>query len=381
MSDTLLFFQNGDYREAYERFREGGEETYLDQRRSVDFVAGLAQEMQVVVASAANAAYDAVLAQGLRTIGIPRDRFWTEAVGRDLLDEVRPSRIIPRTGHAGLLRRIRTAATPCFPTLADIFQPLPLRSLLSPSGLKRRVSRLKQRGLFSSDHALAVGNHGLNASRSLHDELGVPLDRIVPWEWTRLEPDPEARRPGSGRLALFYAGMVTEGKGAGDLVEALRLLREAGQDVDLTICGIGDDLERLKAAALAQGLGERVRFLGRVPLDKVGTHMRGQPQDRRRTAVGQPDGDGEIGPGVAGGNNRQTLTDADSEGRRLFQRWCEAAGMTMGVDRWATCSRRGPGTDPEALPVYMGSTSTRSPRGASTTGCWACSAGWRWCGR
>ena len=28
-----------------------------------------------------------------------------------------------------------------------------------------------------------------------------------------------------------------------------------------------------------------------------------------------------IGPGVRGGNNRQTLTDADGEGRRLFQRW------------------------------------------------------------
>ena len=26
-----------------------------------------------------------------------------------------------------------------------------------------------------------------------------------------------------------------------------------------------------------------------------------------------------IGPGVAGGNNRQTLTDADAEGRALFQ--------------------------------------------------------------
>jgi beta-ureidopropionase / N-carbamoyl-L-amino-acid hydrolase len=40
----------------------------------------------------------------------------------------------------------------------------------------------------------------------------------------------------------------------------------------------------------------------------------------------------KIGPGIAGGNNRQTLTDADSEGRHLFKRWCEAAGMTMGVD-------------------------------------------------
>jgi glycosyltransferase involved in cell wall biosynthesis len=30
----------------------------------------------------------------------------------------------------------------------------------------------------------------------------------------------------------------------------------------------------MKAAALAQGLGDRVRFLGRVPLGMVGTHMR-----------------------------------------------------------------------------------------------------------
>ncbi len=30
----------------------------------------------------------------------------------------------------------------------------------------------------------------------------------------------------------------------------------------------------------------------------------------------------EIGPGVRGGSNRQTLTDADAEGRRLFQTWC-----------------------------------------------------------
>ena len=40
----------------------------------------------------------------------------------------------------------------------------------------------------------------------------------------------------------------------------------------------------------------------------------------------------KIGPGIAGGNNRQTLTDEDSEGRYLFQRWCEEAGCTMGVD-------------------------------------------------
>ena len=40
----------------------------------------------------------------------------------------------------------------------------------------------------------------------------------------------------------------------------------------------------------------------------------------------------KIGPGVAGGNNRQALTDEDSEGRLLFKRWCEQADKTVSVD-------------------------------------------------
>ena len=41
----------------------------------------------------------------------------------------------------------------------------------------------------------------------------------------------------------------------------------------------------------------------------------------------------KIGPGTAGGNNRQTLTDEDAEGRALFETWCKNAGMTIGVDK------------------------------------------------
>ncbi|HGG05538.1 MAG TPA: Zn-dependent hydrolase, partial [Aliiroseovarius sp.] len=63
----------------------------------------------------------------------------------------------------------------------------------------------------------------------------------------------------------------------------------------------------------------------------------------------------KIGPGVAGGNNRQTLTDEDGEGRALFQKWCEAAGMTMGVDTMGNMFARREGEDPDALPVYVGS--------------------------
>ncbi|KEP70881.1 allantoate amidohydrolase [Thioclava dalianensis] len=76
----------------------------------------------------------------------------------------------------------------------------------------------------------------------------------------------------------------------------------------------------------------------------------------------------KIGPGVAGGNNRQTLTDADAEGRALFQSWCEAAGMTMGVDTMGNMFATRAGEDPDALPVYMGSHLDTQPTGGKYDG-------------
>src|SRR5690554_2481655 len=76
----------------------------------------------------------------------------------------------------------------------------------------------------------------------------------------------------------------------------------------------------------------------------------------------------EIGPGVAGGNNRQTLTDADGEGRRLFQRWCEAAGLTLGVDQMGTMFARREGTEPGLDPVYVGSHLDTQPTGGRYDG-------------
>ena len=76
----------------------------------------------------------------------------------------------------------------------------------------------------------------------------------------------------------------------------------------------------------------------------------------------------KIGPGVAGGNNRQTLSDADGEGRHLFAGWCKAAGMTMGVDTMGNMFATRPGTDPAALPVYMGSHLDTQPTGGKYDG-------------
>ena len=76
----------------------------------------------------------------------------------------------------------------------------------------------------------------------------------------------------------------------------------------------------------------------------------------------------KIGPGVAGGNNRQTVTDEDGEGRHLFQSWCTAAGMTMGLDQMGNMFAHRAGTDADALPVYVGSHLDTQPTGGKYDG-------------
>ena len=75
-----------------------------------------------------------------------------------------------------------------------------------------------------------------------------------------------------------------------------------------------------------------------------------------------------IGPGVAGGNNRQALTDADAEGRALFQRWCEAAGLTVHTDKMGSMFARRDGTDPDLPPVMVGSHLDTQPTGGKYDG-------------
>ena len=76
----------------------------------------------------------------------------------------------------------------------------------------------------------------------------------------------------------------------------------------------------------------------------------------------------EIGPGIAGGNNRQTLTDDDAKGRSLYKKWCEDAGLTMGLDQMGTMFARREGAEPNLDPVYVGSHLDTQPTGGRYDG-------------
>ena len=82
-----------------------------------------------------------------------------------------------------------------------------------------------------------------------------------------------------------------------------------------------------------------------------------------------------IGPGVAGGSNRQAISDEDAAGRELFTGWASAAGCTIAMDRIVNLFVRRAGTDPDRAPVMTGSHLDTQPTGGRFDGVYGVLAG------
>lgn len=76
----------------------------------------------------------------------------------------------------------------------------------------------------------------------------------------------------------------------------------------------------------------------------------------------------KIGPGVAGGNNRQALTNEDATARSTFANWAKAAHCDLSVDQMGNMFVRHEGANPELDPVYIGSHLDTQPTGGKYDG-------------
>ena len=76
----------------------------------------------------------------------------------------------------------------------------------------------------------------------------------------------------------------------------------------------------------------------------------------------------EIGGTEKGGCKRLTLTVVDKRGRELFAQWCEAAGLTLGIDDMGNMFARRSGEDDSLAPVMMGSHLDTQPTGGKFDG-------------
>jgi glycosyltransferase involved in cell wall biosynthesis len=120
-----------------------------------------------------------------------------------------------------------------------------------------------------------VANHRRPATRSMVD-LGVDEKKTVAWDFEGLRrPEGQAVKsePRTAPSTILYVGSMIELKGVGDLIEAVRLLRERGRQVRLLCAGDGRDAARLRELAARAAPGA-VEMLGSIGNDRAFALMR-----------------------------------------------------------------------------------------------------------
>lgn len=259
---TLLFFQRGNYASALESARAKVPETYRDQYASVAYVESLSSRYNVVVVSSGDDPHDIQIDANLRSVRLYRQKGDITGAA-ELLKEIGPDLIVVRSPYVPVLEFAKSRNIPCLPCFADIFH--------QRTGLKGLSDRLQFRRLRKTlvgENVACISNHSLNASRSMVSDLGLPAESIVPWDWSRVTPEPDAKQISAGPISAFYAGLISEGKGVGDCLEAVALLKSQGRKITLDLAGNGNakmPLEGWKARAKSMGLETDVTFLGLVP--------------------------------------------------------------------------------------------------------------------
>ena len=100
--------------------------------------------------------------------------------------------------------------------------------------------------------------------------LGAPADRV----WTRAWGiDTEAFRPegaeAGSRLRILWTRMLEPLYDPATFVRALGFLRRRGVDFEATMAGVGPLRDAMAHLALDEGVGDRIRFAGWVPSDRL----------------------------------------------------------------------------------------------------------------
>src|SRR5688572_29191619 len=113
----VVFVQYGDYRQAVRRFAEGGAETYVAQRYSVDHVGGLTKRMAVTVVCLPAEPHDEMLPNGVRWIGLGHDPSKQDPRLIGVLEQLDPTDVVMTTPHLPALAWCLLRGTRVLPLL------------------------------------------------------------------------------------------------------------------------------------------------------------------------------------------------------------------------------------------------------------------------
>jgi glycosyltransferase involved in cell wall biosynthesis len=263
-----IYFPSGDFAEAIRRFRAGEDQGYATH----DQVARLAIDLRerghpvTLYSFLTPDCREQEPEPGLRIVSLGAPNFFATGILHDAIARDASTAVVAHFPNHELIRAATASRKRVLAILASSFNTYGPRAL---------VQRWKLVRLLNDPRVELVSNHCLPATGLLAD-MGVKRDKLVAWDVPhRTSPDQHAPKPlGAGPWTLAYAGTVSELKGVGDLVRAIRLLVDRGLDVRARIAGLGEGWDELRALAQSTGIGDRVDFAGQIPNGEVLTLFR-----------------------------------------------------------------------------------------------------------
>ncbi|HEX2084893.1 MAG TPA: glycosyltransferase family 4 protein [Solirubrobacteraceae bacterium] len=147
--------------------------------------------------------------------------------------------------------------------VSTVMENIPFFPATSPL-VRRRVARIAPRvDLYvavTERAKLHVLSHGVPEERVEVLPVGVDTERFA--------PSPE-RRASGGPLRVVTVSRLETGKGVEDLAIAAGLLARRGVAIEVTYVGEGPSRPRIEEVARHFGIGDRVRFAGIVPWERL----------------------------------------------------------------------------------------------------------------
>jgi glycosyltransferase involved in cell wall biosynthesis len=265
----VIVQHGGDYAEAFQRFAQGGSETYYAQKYSVDAVTEMAKraESVTVICCMSPEFNEQVLDNRVRTIacGFSYPINFQKLI--ELIAKQNPTHLIiravfPKVFKWALTNKVRTIAV--------------FAESIATTTLPQKFRNYFLARLLNNKQIEWVGTYGITSSL-LFNEIGVKAEKIIPWDFL-IDSNPGSLSPkeipaGIKTLKLFYAGLLVQSKGVGDILEAVAKLRERNISVHLKMAGKGEE-EFFSQRVEQLQIKDSVEFIGIVPTQTLEPLMR-----------------------------------------------------------------------------------------------------------
>jgi glycosyltransferase involved in cell wall biosynthesis len=267
---VILVQYAADIRQIYNQVSTSDHETYYGHRYVITSLVDIGSKIGEIAALCCHSqeSYSEILEQGFRAIGAGVDPYQDTGQIIQLLEQYQPTHLVLCAPIIGVLRWAVRRQIKTITLFADSFLD---------RGLRRRLKNFRLAKALNNSCVEWVGNHNVNACRSL-DKIGVNPNKIIPWDWP-YSNTPEDNLPKSLKAHsnhcwnLIYVGSMAPAKGVTDLLEAVSKLADENVLCDLKLVGQGD-IDYFSDKAKQLKIEKYVTFMGLVDNHTVRQLMR-----------------------------------------------------------------------------------------------------------